>query len=412
MEFSRVRSRLLGQSIMQSVAFLRLTPRRDLVVLLTAGALAVALLLCPAGSAAVPSTQPAGLPEVSKRGLKVVVARNAPEAIRRAAQDIFKAVPRHPLLVVMAGTRPVGEPADSQALADSKPDQRAYDHLVIVGLPDDPLVRAAWQYEAKFDAESVYVFGFGYLSGDIGYIESDRNPFLHGAAIAKAPYETEVVTLTGTTPRGVALAVEAFLERGLVNGVIAAPGWKRSEPTILDQEPLAPNFAVPDWLPEQVGGFKRIGLTQGGKDEYRGVLADAGAEPQQIWRAKYFAPGNWDGVGAAGSMDNYSNGLHRRAYGSTLWCARFKNAAEAQAAAPKIAGAAKLKKQDNVWVGAQPHYADKSYGGKPSSGPLTLWQRGEWVLMSTLPPAVGTEKGRTERVREQRMELVTDSDRK
>ena len=33
----------------------------------------------------------------------------------------------------------------------------------------------------------LYVFGFGHLKGDIGLIESDRNPFLHSQHVRRAP---------------------------------------------------------------------------------------------------------------------------------------------------------------------------------------------------------------------------------
>jgi hypothetical protein len=258
--------------------------------------------------------------------------------------------------------------------------------LILVGLPEDPMIQAAWQREAAVEPGGLFIFGYGHLRGDLGYVESDRNPFLHGSAIASAPFETEVVTVTGSTVAGVELAVRAFLDRGLINGVVAAAGWSRGNRTLLDRDPLPPDFHPPEWLPSTAGGFTRIGLTWATEDEYRGVLADTGTEPVEIWRAKYFRPGVWDGAGAISAMDNYAAGLHRRAYGNTIWLARFSSSTEAQAAAPKIATAAKLAAQGTQWIGVQPPYANGTVPGEqPSSGSLKLWQRAEWLIMSTLP---------------------------
>jgi len=56
--------------------------------------------------------------------------------------------------------------------------------------------------------------------------------------------------------------------------------------TLLDHDPLSPDFSVD--LP--VKADKKIGLTQAGEDEYRGVLADTGLMPAAIWRLKYSVP--------------------------------------------------------------------------------------------------------------------------
>ena len=319
---------------------------------------------------------------VAERSLKICVATDAAPEITAAAQQILAAADKHPLLALLSGAKPPTTLTDSRALANGAPEARAFDHLVLIGLADDPLISAAWQREARVEKDSWYVFGFGHLAGDLGYLESDRNPFLHSRAIASAPYETEVVTLTGASARGVALAVNAFLRQGLVNGVVAAPGWSRSQASLLARDPLPPDFAAPEIAPAQLGDMRRIGLTQAGEDEYRGVLADTGVKPREIWRVKYHQPGAWDGAGAQHAVAAYAAGLHRRAYGSTLWCARFSAPAEAVAAAAKIAEAARIPRSGPIWKGPQPPYG---WGNDASPGPLSLRQRGEWVLLSTLP---------------------------
>jgi len=318
--------------------------------------------------------------ETPHRGLKIVVAGDAPPEIRQAASGLLAEVARHPLLSILAKDTPRTQLTDSADLAKGAAEARAYDHLVLIGLADDPMIKAAWQREARVDGDSWYLFGFGHLRGDLGYVESDRNPFLHGAAIPKAPYETEVVTLTGSTAKGVTLAVAAFLKQGLINGVVAVPGWQRPRHAILDRDPLVPGFSVPGLAPKQAGSLPQIGVTQASEDEYRGVLEDTGLMPQAIWRWKYYRPGAWDGAGAKFAFDHYAAGLHRRAYGNTLWAAQFASANEAEQAAPKIAAAAKLKQHADAWEGEQPNYGL----GNNSSGPLVLWRRDAWLWMSTL----------------------------
>jgi hypothetical protein len=313
--------------------------------------------------------------------LKVVVAQDAPPAVRRAAEYVLAAVPKHPLLAIMAADKAPGRLTDSQQLLQGPPAERGFDHLVLVGLPDDPMIRAAWQREARVTDGDWYIFGFGHFRGEIGYIESDRNPLLHAAVIAKSPYETELVTLTGSTPSGVQRAVAAFLQQGLLGGVVAAPGWQRPRHALLERDPLQPDFTPPSLAPEQAGPMRRIGVTQAAEDEYRGVLEDTGVMPRAIWRWKYYRPGVWDGAGEARAAEQYVAGLHRRAFGNAFWAAEFSSPQEAERAAPKIAGGARLKRQGDAWSGDQ-----SSYGfSKESPGPLVLWQTGVWLLMSTLP---------------------------
>jgi len=344
------------------------------------GFLLVALTLVSASSPT-SAAQPADLP-VSTRTLKICVAANAPAEIQDAAKTVLAAVGTQPLLQAMAGAQAPAALTDSVALAAAKPTERAYSHLILVGLPDDPMIAAAWQREALVETGGFYVFGFGHVRGDLGYIESDRNPFLHSWAIARAPYETEVVTLTGSTPQGVVLAVQAFLKGDLVNGLVAAPGWTRPDTSLLDRDPLPAGFGVPGWIPASAGNAQLAGLTEASEDEYRGVLDDIGAEPAEIWRAKYYIPGAWDGPGSENALADYANGLHRRATGDTLWAARFASPQAAAEAARKLAAEGHMTAGANgaPWQCDQPGY---SKGASP--GPMFLWSRGAWVLMSTLP---------------------------
>jgi hypothetical protein len=330
------------------------------------------------------SVHAADPPVPTGRSLKIAVANNAPPEVKAAAEAIRSATASNPLLTAFAEGHPA-EIDDSAALLEGPPQARAFSHLVLVGLPTDLLITAAWQREARvIGGGDFYIFGFGHFSGDIGYIESDRNPFLHSRWIKTAPFETEVVTITGSTPAGVALAAQAFLNEGLINGVVGK-GWQRTVPNLLEHDPLAPGFSLPEWVPPQVGDWIRIGVTQAAEDEYRGVLQDTDVAPLEIWRVKYYKPGVWDKPGAAGAFDNYSFGLHRRAYGNSLWIARFSSPEEAAAAMPKIARAAHLPAKGKIFVGKQPPYG---FGDDGNLLSLSLWQNGEWLIMSTLPADV------------------------
>ncbi len=320
-----------------------------------------------------PPTTQADPPAPASPGLKICVAANAPPEVKQCAQAILAAVPTSPLLSLLAGGKAAAV-VDTASVLNDKTLARAYDHLILVGLPNDDLITQAWQHEARLEEGGFYVYDFGHLRGNIGYLESDRNPFLHSPLVGFAPFETEVITVTGSNAAGVRLATDAFLKKGLVNGVVTDPGWKRSSPTVLDRAPLLEGWAFPAVAPLKAGDATRIGVTQAGESEYRGVLQDTGVEPTEIWRFKYAVPDAWKAGGAAAARADYLAGLHRRAYGNTLWLARFHGPAEAEQATTKIAAAASLQQNGRVWSGSQPDGAV----------PLTLWTHQEWVVMSTL----------------------------
>ena len=309
----------------------------------------------------------------SSPGLKICVAADAPPDVKQCANDILAAVSTSPLLTLLAGDKGASL-ADSASILTDKSLDRAYNHLILVGLPTDPMIQAAWQHEARVEEGGLYVFDFGHLRGNIGYIESDRNPFLHSPLVGVAPFEAETITVTGSNPAGVRLAASSLLKNGLVAGVVTDAGWKRSSQTILDHAPLLDGWMLSAPAPAKAGDATRIGVIQAGESDYRGVFQDAGVTPKEIWRFKYAVPDQWKASGAVAARANYLAGLHRRAFGNTLWLAKFSSPAEAEQAAPKIAQAAALQQKGQVWSGSQ---AD-------GAGPLTLWQHQEWLVMSTL----------------------------
>jgi hypothetical protein len=317
-----------------------------------------------------------------QRRLLVYAAPGLPQSVRDSIHTILSH--QQPLLKALSeegGPLLVG-------LSDLNLDnfeQLQRSHLILIGPPDDPIVQAAWQREARPESGGFYIFGFGNLRGDLGYIESDRSPFLHSVNVRQAPFETQVITITGSTPAGLQLAMDAFLHRQLVNGVVAAPGWIRPKPCLLERDPLSPGFSVPE-VPVRIGELDLIGWTQASEDEYRGVLADCRVSPEVIWRAKYYRSGFWDSPGAAGSFDNYAAGLQRRAYGNTLWLAQFATDKAAQSAAVRIAAAAHLRPSAiERWEGDQLSYANNMYPGESKvQGLLTVTRAGSWVQMFAL----------------------------
>ncbi|MDR1284444.1 MAG: hypothetical protein LBK99_27075 [Opitutaceae bacterium] len=369
--------------------------------------LALTLTLASTGLFVIaPPLQAASAQTAPVRELKIAVAADAPAEIREAARRVLASVPAHPLLRELARENAPRQLLDTRSLAAEPVPARAYSHIVMIGLPDDPLVAAAWQREARPTRREGqeeaggeknadwYAFGYGNLSGVVGWVESDRNPFLHSDKIPTAPFETHIVTLSGNTPAGVVLAVDAFLKNGLLNGLVAAPGWKRGDRTLLDHAPLPPPpAAVPalaSWAaPATAGDLRLVGWTQPNEEEYRGVEEDAGNPPLEIARYKYFASGEREYAGHKFARTAYILGLHRRAWGNTLWVARFATPARAEAAAARIAAAARLRAADKslTWQGkAAPHNENGQNPDEPSLA-LELWSKGNLVFMSTLPPA-------------------------
>jgi hypothetical protein len=300
-------------------------------------------------------------------------------------QQVRSALGTSPLLKALSSGIPIRQ-LDPAAAETEMASQLAFNHILLIARSDDPLLQQAWQREAVISHNSIYAFGFGNLLGSLGYIESDRNPFLHAAHIPRAPFECELISITGTDNKGIGQAVDGFVNQGLVNGIIAQSGeWRRGSPTLLDRDPLTPSFRLPSVIPPSLGPLSLIASIQASEDEYRGVLADIGIEPLSIWRAKYYEPGQWDGAGEVSSFHNYAVGLHRRAYGNMVWAAKFASDANALSVAPMIAKAARLSVKGSHWQGTLPQYAWglPVMGDAPQTGITELWVDGPYVLMAS-----------------------------
>jgi hypothetical protein len=319
------------------------------------------------------------------RNLLVYVDSRLGQAGKSFLERIQSERASNPLIAALASGRDI-QPLDPNLAGAQLSNQLAYNHVILIGAADDPLVQQAWQMEASISQGSLYVFGYGNLQGSLGYIESDRNPFLHASNVPKAPYECELITITGTNIAGISLAVDSFLGHGLVNGVVGSPGaWERGPETLLDRDPLPADFTIPAAIPAVLGSMKKIAVTHATEDEYRGVLADTGQEPVSMWRAKYHRAGQWDGAGAVSSFNNYAAGLHRRAYGNAVLLVTFESEALASSSAPLMAKAANLAHANSTWKGGLKQYAWglDSMGDSAQPGSLELMIDGRYVLLKS-----------------------------
>ena len=150
-----------------------------------------------------------GLPGAAadRQAILVCAAKSAPPEIQQLADSLAAeaktALPLQAMLQSHCATG-VQRKTSEEVLANQ--DIAACNHLVVIGLPSsDPLMKKIWEHYITMDEKerTAYAQGWGYLKGDLGYIEADRNPFLHSQRIKEAPFETAVVKITGNSLAGV-----------------------------------------------------------------------------------------------------------------------------------------------------------------------------------------------------------------
>ena len=194
-------------------------------------------------------------------------------------------------------------------------------------------------------AHEFFAFGYGQFDGpDVGYVQTVRNPCpillrslpgqkQYDAARTRVndryPYNQMyfMIHLTGTGPAGVARAVDAFLNQGLLNGVL--PGATKP---LLDEwnlEGLGPKQLATDlpvWAPTTglPEGVHYLGQQMAGSHLYGGFGEASGQRPLRCWRLKYAVPG-WFVL-----YDSYPT---NRASGNELFIAEMADAKAAGAAA-------------------------------------------------------------------------------
>ena len=327
------------------------------------------------------------------REIFICVSDTAPESIRTAAKAIADRPNDYPLLHALAATHGVTkvELQSSEALL-KKPTSAAYNHLVVIGLPGtDALLDKVWEHYAAVDssAKTLYAQGWGYLTGDLGYIESDRNPFLHSHDIDSAPFETEIVKISGTSERGVSAAIHAF-HNGLLNGIVPAGQFARPQTTVLDLDPLV--TPTPLRLPNTDAPL--AGWTQVPANEYRAYADQGGSEPVHVWRYKYLPADALDD----GSIRGWLNGFQRMSWGNAVTIAEMPSADEATKTARAIGGSHGFVKTVmngiTLWTARQPMIPLNPKGGGwedeqlPNNPPgtMTCAAVGKFVILSSLDP--------------------------
>ena len=335
------------------------------------------------------------LPIAARSERRVLVCADASAAAETLAARDSLAVSGAPLLAALAKTQKAGAP-ERAPLPQAEPSDRAVwrsqglDHIVLVGTPDEGAAATRTMgttYGVDTARRELFRLGLGRFQGDIGFVESRMNPWLWSDRFDDNPFSTILVRIGGTTPRGVALAAEAFAA-GMNNGVVLGPGARRVETSILDRDP---STALPPPLPRLIGDLVYAGWTQPTEAEARAFL-DWGAEtqPDALWRVKYLVPNALEtGSGAAWTL-----GPAALAWGNAVLLARFADPAEP----PRVLAAIRTAPGAKEVVDSASHLsslvtrhlsltlpmpADENNPALP--GAVTVWAQGPWVVLSTLP---------------------------
>jgi hypothetical protein len=349
----------------------------------------VALLLLGGRSGQCRADDSSALP----RQIFICSSSQVSASLRKSIDEFTAQAGQVPLLKALVDQKEaVGIVAqESEALMPDKSyGTAAHNHLVVIGLQSqDPLLVKVWGYEATINEKdkSVYSEGWGYMQGDIGWVESDRNPFLHSRRIASAPEDTVLVKITGTSEAGVLAALQAF-QGGMINGFVVAGPLTRPKTTLLDLDPLA--TPAPGTVPGQVkigdGTAELVGWNQIPEQEYRAVLESGGVEPKKMWRYKDLASGILEQSGIV----RWLGGLNRMAYGNAIDVIECESADEATAAAEKMSGmrfkdlafkTVSLSSSQPAWVCPMP--ADEAATDSP--GNVIVTSSGPYLFLSSLP---------------------------
>ncbi len=323
------------------------------------------------------------------RQILICVASNASPSIHSAAEALSHDADQVPLLRAMRRTQGAGAASvmDSATVLPRDGDHKAFhraafNHLILIGLPQDPLLAKCWGYMTRIDAKMkrVDMEGYGALAGDLGWVECDRNPFLHSQAIDTTAFDTMVIKLSGTSEAGVLAAIAAF-RHGMANGLTVSGALGRPEKSLLDLDPLPD---PPPAQPERLGVGEYAGWTQCSANEYRAFIDAAGVEPAKLWRLKWLMPKSWDAMGAR----SWLAGMHRMSFGSAANIAEFADAATAMRVAEAIGKNGKPYKIGSLSGSELAAPSDETLAAGEGS-PVRVIAKGRYLIMSTLD-ATGT----------------------
>ncbi|GAT32555.1 hypothetical protein TSACC_2954 [Terrimicrobium sacchariphilum] len=316
----------------------------------------------------------------------VCTSENAPEEIRNAAAELAETAPLLKALQASGSSRATAQQTSEGLLEPAAYNLAAQNHLVVIGRPSqDPLMKKVLGEMVGIDEETrrLQSLGWGQFEGDVGWIESDRNPFLHSRRTKAAPDGTLLVKISGTSDAGVLAAVRAF-QHGMLNGIVPAGTVSRPKTTLLDLDPLTdpapvdlPETITINGKPAYLAGWSQIPA-----NEYRAVLETTGTEPARMWRYKYLVPGF---LGKK-SLERWLSGPSLKAYGNTFEIIEF---AEESAASQ---GVLKMTREGFKSAGIEgfksartgPQATDEVME-KPIWNITTL-AAGRNIILATLPP--------------------------
>lgn len=350
---------------------------------------------------AVPHGSETGSKSAPQRRVLICVSDGASPAIRKAAEDMAQNPTRVPALKALTETQGAGpvQLQSSEGLLKNY-ELAAFNHLIVIGLPSsDPLLAKVWEHYAALDEskKTLYAQGWGYLAGDIGYIESDRNPFLHSRRIAAAPFETVLMKISGTSEAGLFAALKSF-DRGLLNGIVPAGPLHRPKTTVLDLDPFPD--PCPLTLPATISVSgphgplvaPLAGWTQVPADEYRAIAEVGAIEPLHVWRYKYLPPGALAKAGISGWL----SGFHRIAWGNAVTIAEFSSPQDAMKTAQAVGATSGFRPSSPggkhaIWLADQPAAPNDDEELPSPPGKIVCAATGRFVVLSSLDSASSSD---------------------
>jgi hypothetical protein len=329
------------------------------------------------------------------RNIEICTSQQASDGIKKGAADLVSGAGNVPLFkaLIAAGDANSIVSKTSEGLMDPKAfNEAAHNHLVVIGLASqDSLLQKIWGYTTTIDEgkKSVYAEGWGYMSGDIGWVESDRNPFLHSQRIRTVPEDTIIVKISGTSEAGVLAALTAF-QGGLLNGFVVSGAMLRPQTTLLDLDPQpapAP-FTLPATVQTDGKTATLAGWSEVPAAEYRGVLEKSQIEPKCMWRYKYLN----QGILEQRPDIRWLGSVHSKAFGNAVDVIQFNSEQEAQQAASSLAaGNFTPDTLDGKKTWTAPMASDvfpvgaDSFKKEPPFWNVTVTASGPYVFLSSLP---------------------------
>lgn len=234
---------------------------------------------------------------------------------RRAAKRVAELLRFH-------GGSPDNLLSESDAMDDTM--LLAARDLVIVGQPHAvPTIRDNWSHWAWLPGlageqppyylpagATFFLFGVGgFDDPHVGYVYSDRNPYNRRAETrartrdAQPPANRLMLVVTGMDSVGVSRAASAFLETGLLNGVVSSDTGRIAR-LPFEVAPPQLSTAPPSWFKGvDAGRVQWAGWHQCNALDYSGLTEAAGVAPVRMWRLQY---------SLAPQLDHKSPNWHRQ----------------------------------------------------------------------------------------------------